>query len=463
MYLLYNVVLILGSILALPFYSFKMITAGKYRRSFLQKLGFLPKKLTECLDGKSPIWFHAVSVGEVLSSISIIRMIRDRYPNRKIILSTVTETGNYTANSRLTGIDSIIYFPLDYPWVVKRVIDAVNPLLFVIVDTDIWPNFLRELRKQQIPSIIINGRVSPRSYRGHRWFKWFFKAVLECLSFFSMQSKVDSDRIIRSGADATRVVTTGNLKFDQTVPDLTEAEKERLLASMGLKPDQRVFIAGSTHKGEEDIVLDVFEVLKGEYPDLVLILAPRNPERFTEVENLASQRSLNCVRKTRGKERMGGSPTAPTEVIILDTIGELCKIYSVGLLVFVGGSLVKIGGHNLLEPAAYKKAVIFGPYMHNFLEISGVLKDSGGGIQVRNKDEFLFQARRLLGDPSLLHRLGEAAYSVIEKNQGATLRNMEIIDRFIRPIDVGSPRLKGHVATCPSMRKEGEKDGARLR
>jgi 3-deoxy-D-manno-octulosonic-acid transferase len=430
MYLLYNLILILASIFALPFYSFKMITAGKYRRSVLQKLGFLPKNLTECLAGKSPIWLHAVSVGEVLSSISIIRMIRDRYPNHKIILSTVTETGNYTANSRIREVESIIYFPLDYPWVVKRVIDAVNPRLFVIVDTDIWPNFLRELRKRQVPSIIINGRVSPRSYRGYRWFKWFFKTVLECLSIFSMQSKVDSDRIISSGADATKVVTTGNLKFDQTVPDLTEAEKQRLLDSTGLKPGQRVFIAGSTHKGEEEIVLDVFESLKGEYPDLVLILAPRNPERFTEVENLVSQRSLNCARKTRVKS---SSDSADTEVIILDTIGELCKMYSIGLLVFVGGSFVKIGGHNLLEPAAYKKAVMFGPYMHNFLEISRVLKDSGGGVQVRNKDEFLFQARRLLGDLSLLRHLGEAAYSVIEKNQGATLRNMEIINRFVSP------------------------------
>ncbi|MEW6614226.1 MAG: 3-deoxy-D-manno-octulosonic acid transferase [Thermodesulfobacteriota bacterium] len=433
MYLLYNLILILALIFALPFYLFKMITAGKYRRSVLQKLGFLPKKLTENLAGKNPIWLHAVSVGEVLSSISIIRMIRDRYPNHKIILSTVTEAGNYTANSRIIEAESIIYFPLDYPWVVKRVIDAVNPRLFVIVDTDIWPNFLRELKKRYVPSIIINGRVSPRSYRRYKWFKWFIKVVLECLSVFSMQSKVDSDRIISSGADATKVITTGNLKFDQTVPDLTEAEKEGLLDSMEIKPYRKVFIAGSTHKGEEEIVLDVFEALKGEYPDLVLILAPRNPERFREVENLASQRSLNCTRKTRVKEHSGGLRTATAEVIILDTIGELCKIYSIGLLVFVGGSFVKIGGHNLLEPAAYKKAVIFGPYMHNFLEISRVLKDSGGGVQVRNKDEFLFQARKLLGDPSLLRHLGEAAYSVIEKNQGATLRNMEIIDRFIRP------------------------------
>ncbi|MFH1625789.1 MAG: 3-deoxy-D-manno-octulosonic acid transferase [Pseudomonadota bacterium] len=430
MYLLYNFLLLLGSILVLPLYLFKMITTGKYRRSALQKLGYLPTRLTRDLAGESPLWFHAVSVGEVLSSASIIRMIKEKYPNHKIILSTVTETGNHTAKSRLTGIDSIIYFPLDYRCVVKRVIAAINPRLFVIVDTDIWPNFLRELKKRRVPSIIINGRVSPRSYRRYRCFKWFFKTVLEHISLFSMQSLVDSDRIIKSGADASKVMTTGNLKFDQEVPDLADLEKERLLYSMDLKPTQKVFIAGSTHRGEEEIVLDVFEELKREYSDLVLLLAPRNPERFTEVENLVSARNLTCVRKTRIKT---SSNPAVREVIILDTIGELSRIYSIGLFAFVGGSFVKVGGHNLLEPAGYKKAVIFGPYMHNFSEISQVLKDSGGGIQVRHKDEFVFHARRLLDDPSLLHSLGEAAYGVIERNQGATLRNMEIVDRFITP------------------------------
>jgi 3-deoxy-D-manno-octulosonic-acid transferase len=407
-----------------------MIVAGKYRKSLFQKLGFLPKKLVEELEGESLVWLHAVSVGEVLSSVSIVKMIREEHPDLRIVLSTVTETGNYTADSKLTGIDVIIFFPLDYTWVVRRVIRAISPRLFILVETDIWPNFLRELKKHKVPSIIINGRVSPRSYRRYVWFKGFFKGVFEDISIFSMQSDVDSDRIIRSGADRSRVVTTGNLKFDQEVPDITEVEKESILDSMGLKPTHKVFIAGSTHRGEEEIVLDVFEDLRREHPHLVLILAPRNPERFVEVEHLLSKRNLIWVRRTKSST---SSNSDDIEVILLDTIGELFKIYSVGLLIFVGGSLVKIGGHNLLEPAAFKKMVIFGPYVHNFLEISRVLKDSGGGIQVRDKDEFLFHARRLLNDLSLLHDLGEAAYSVIEENRGSTLRNMEIINRFISP------------------------------
>ncbi len=427
-YPLYNLVLILGSILVLPFYLFKMIATGKYRRSLLQRLGFLPGKLVEDLSGETVVWIHAVSVGEVLSSLSLIGMIKEKHPNAKILVSTVTETGNYTANSRLTGVDAVIFFPLDYTWVVKRVIRAINPRLFILVETDIWPNFLRELRRRKVPSMIVNGRVSPRSYRRYVWFKWFFKVIFQNISVFSMQSNVDYDRITGVGADRSRVVTTGNLKFDQEVPEISDAEKMRILNSMGLKPTCKVFVAGSTHRGEEEIVLDVFEDIRTECPDLVLILAPRNPERFVEVGNILSKRSLIWVRRT--DHPMPADPE-DRDVVLLDTIGELCGTYSIGCLVFVGGSFVKVGGHNLLEPAAYKKAVIFGPHMHNFLEISGVLKDSGGGVQVRDKDEFILQTRRLLNDPSLLKDLGEAAYGVIRKNQGATLRNMEIIDRFI--------------------------------
>ena len=428
MYLAYNLMLIVGSILALPLYSFKMMSTGKYRVSLLDKFGFLSKETLEDLAGGDIVWLHAVSVGEVLSCTSIVRKIREEHTHIRILVSTVTETGNRMANSILTGVDAVIFFPFDYKWVVRRVIRAISPRLFILVETDIWPNFLRELKTRNVPSIMINGRVSPRSYRGYRFFRRFFQRVLDSIIVFSMQSSVDSHRIVGSGGDMSRVEVTGNLKFDQEFIDIADPEREIMLSSMGLSPTQKVFIAGSTHKGEEEIVLDVFEDLKRESPDLVLILAPRNPERFTEVEDLVSQRRLNWLRKTRSNE---SSNPRGIDVIILDTIGELSKVYSIGLLVFVGGSLVKTGGHNLLEPAAYKKAVLFGPYMHNFLEISRVLKDSGGGIQVRNKDEFLFHARRLLKDPSLLHDLGEAAYSVIEKNRGATLRNMEIINSFI--------------------------------
>ena len=428
MYLLYNLLLILGSVFALPFYLLKMITTGKYRSSFLQKFGFLPKEIIKRISKGDIVWLHAVSVGEVLSCISVIKRIRTDHPNIKILLSTVTETGNYTANTKLTDVDAVIFFPLDFRWIVRRVINAVTPRVFIIIETDIWPNLLRELRKRKVPSIMVNGRVSPRSHRGYCLFKGFFKSVLAGISIFSMQSDVDSDRIIDSGADVSRVIVTGNLKFDQKVPVINEADKNSILASMGIRSTQNVFIAGSTHKGEEEVVLDVFENLKKEWPELVLILAPRNPERFTEVEGLVSLRSLNFVRKTKISEY---SDSKAMDVIILDTIGELSKVYSIGSLVFVGGSLAKTGGHNLLEPAAYGKAVLFGPHVYNFSEISEVLKESGGGIQVENKEEFLFHGRRLLDDPFLLQKLGESAYNVIETNRGATLRNMDIINRFI--------------------------------
>jgi len=428
MYLLYNLVLTLGSLLVLPFYLFKIVVTGKYRRSFLHRLGFLPKGLVDDLCGENIVWLHAVSVGEVLSALSLIRRIKEENPDVRILVSTVTETGNHMAKSRLADVDAVIFFPLDFTWVVKRVIRAICPRLFILVETDIWPNFLRELGKHNVPCIIINGRVSPRSYRRYMRFKWFFRAVLGNISIFSMQSEVDCYRIIESGADRSRVVTTGNLKFDQQIPGLTEVEKESILSSMGLKAASKVFVAGSTHRGEEEIVLDVFTELRREHPDLVLILAPRNPERFVEVEDVLFKRDFIWIRRTRGN---ASSDWGSVEVILLDTMGELSEIYSIGLLVFVGGSFVRVGGHNLLEPAAHKKAVMFGPHMHNFLEISGVLKDSGGGIQLKDKDEFLFHARRLLNDSSLLRNLGEAAYSVIERNRGATLRNMEIINRFI--------------------------------
>ncbi|MDY7030648.1 MAG: glycosyltransferase N-terminal domain-containing protein, partial [Thermodesulfobacteriota bacterium] len=306
--------------------------------------------------------------------------------------------------------------------------DRISPSVFIIVETDLWPNFLKQLKKREIPSLIVNGRISPRSYQRYKTFKWFFTRVFENISFYSMQSYIDSERLIKCGAVASRVMITGNLKFDQEIPSVTDAEKNKLLDSIGLTREQKIFIGGSTHKGEEEIILDVYEELKGEYKDIVLILAPRNPERFHEVENIISKRNLNWIRRTMCDASL--SPGS-IDVILLDTIGELSKIYSIGLLVFVGGSFAEIGGHNLLEPAAHTKAVLFGPYMYNFTEISGLLKESGGGIQVKDKSEFLFHARRLLDDHSLLRELGEKAYSIIEEHRGATLRNTEIINGFI--------------------------------
>ncbi len=393
-----------------------------------QKLGFLPPHLLLKLSGSRPVWIHAVSVGEVTAAIPLIQEIKKRYPSQKIILSTVTVTGNYTATIRAREVDAVIYFPLDYPFIVKRVIRQIKPKLFIILETELWPNILRELKRNNIPSVVVSGRISNRSYHKYRWGRFFFSKVLDSIHVFCMQTEVDTRRIINIGADKDRVTTVGNLKFDQCVPTITTEEKENLYNMLSLKEGQTIFIAGSTHKGEENIVLEVFKNLKKTYEDLILILAPRHPERFNEVADILSHQKLRSIKKTKIKM---GQKSNHYDIILLDTIGELSKLYSIGTIIFVGGSLVSTGGHNVLEPVAYKKAVIFGPHMDNFSEISRCLRESGGGFQVDNQEEFLSQAEMLLQNDADRAKLGEKAFEVIAHNQGAINKSMEVIERLL--------------------------------
>jgi 3-deoxy-D-manno-octulosonic-acid transferase len=243
-----------------------------------------------------------------------------------------------------------------------------------------------------------------------------------------MQTEVDAQRIIDIGAPRDRVITVGNLKFDQSFPTLTSAEKAQLYHMLFIPEDQKIFIAGSTHRGEEDIILDIFKLLKKRHTDLILLLAPRHPERFNEVSNLINRHRLRGIRKTSLSKQLQANRH---DVILLDTIGELSKLYSIGTIIFVGGSLVEIGGHNVLEPAVYKKAVLFGPHMDNFLEISGYLKNNGGGLQVQNKEELFAYSEKLLSDDTLRNELGEKAFEIISHNQGTIEKAMEIIGKFI--------------------------------
>ncbi|KPJ59333.1 MAG: hypothetical protein AMJ42_02045 [Deltaproteobacteria bacterium DG_8] len=427
MYLIYNILLFIISFLLSPFILFSVLSERKYRKGLSQKLGFLPQHLLLNLSGDRPVWIHAVSVGEVMATIPLLQEIKKRYPSQKIVLSTVTVTGNYTATIKAREVDVVIYFPFDYPFIVKRVIKKINPRLFITLETEIWPNFLRELKNNNIPSVVISGRISNHSYHKYRWSRFFFSKVLNNIDAFCMQTEVDTKRIIDIGAKADRVITVGNLKFNQCVPTLSPDEVANLYSILNLNEGQRVFIAGSTHKGEEDIVLEVFKSLKKSYEDLVLVLAPRHPERFDEVANILSRHRLPSIKKT---EINMGKRGNHHDVILLDTIGELSKLYSIGTIIFVGGSLVSTGGHNVLEPVAYKKAVIFGPHMENFSEISRSLRASGGGLQVHNREEFLSQAKMLLQNDTVRDKLGEQAFKVIAHNQGAIKKVMEVIERI---------------------------------
>jgi len=428
LYFFYNLLILL----TIPIVAGSLVLRMKYRKGFLQRIGIIPKEVRSQLKGSRPVWLHAVSVGEVIASIPIIKKIKQQHPNLKIVLSTITNTGNYTARQKIPELDSIIFFPYDYLFIVNRVISIINPCIFIHTETEIWPNFLWALERHRISSVIINGRISKNSSRRYKMFGWFFKKVFNKVSIFGMQSSVDYQRVLDMGVDPKKILLTGNMKFDQSNPDFTKQKKNRLLNDLNLSHENKVLIAGSTHSGEEEIILNVFKQLIEGYPQLVLILAPRHPERFHDVEKLVKERGLNVIRKTQITKK---NLSLHSQVILLDTIGELSIAYGLGDVIFVGGSLVDIGGHNILEPLVYKKPVIFGSYMQNFSDIARLLIESEAGILVKTKEDLLSQAEKLLRDEKTAKKLGKKGFAVIRRHQGATEKNMEIINRFIKAAD----------------------------
>lgn len=428
MFLIYNFLLIVTSLFLSPFLLIMLALRPKYRKGLVQKLGFLPGDIRALLKGRQPLWIHAVSVGEVMAALPLIRELKKKFPGEKIVISTVTDTGNYTARQQVKAADVVIFFPLDYPGIVGKIISQVNPRLFITLETEIWPNFLHELNRHRIPAVMVSGRISSNSYRQYRFFSFFFRKVLGNISFFCMQSQTDAERIIAMGAQPDRITVTGNLKLNLNIPIRIPEDRKGIFSKLNLSETQNILVAGSTHRGEEEVILTAFRELKKEFPDLVLILAPRHPERFPEVAALLASRGCRSVRRTEITPPAGAGDA---EVILLDTIGELFTIYSIGTVIFIGGSLVPIGGHNVLEPAIYKKAILFGPHMDNFLEISQILLEKGAGICVKNEKELRAQARKLLLDGDLRESLGNAALEVIEENQGALRKSVEVIEQFL--------------------------------
>ncbi len=419
MYVIYNIVLVLATLVLSPYILFKLATVPKYRGGITQKLGRVRKGVMKFLkDGSRPIWVHAVSVGEVMAAHPLIRDLRKKYPGRRLILSTVTVTGNLTAKQRVPEADAVFYFPFDYPWIVRRVIGKINPAIVLIAETELWPNFFRELKRQGIPSALINGRISPRSFGNYRKFRRFFSQVFENVTLFCMQSEEDASRIMEIGANPAKVIVTGNLKFDQKIPVSSQAP-------ITIASGRKVITAGSTHRGEETILLDTFIRLRKKHPDLVLILAPRHPERFEEVGGLITNAGFECQRRTNLKGPV-------KDIVLLDTIGELRSFYGLCDIAFVGGSLVKVGGHNLLEPAAMKKPVLFSRYMFNFKEISEEIVRAGGGLMVKDKEDLYHQLDNLLSDKRQADAMGLKAFRVIETNSGATARTINAFSGLLR-------------------------------
>ncbi len=413
----------------LLFLAIRLIRHPAYRTGMGERFGhYAPLKRAA---GQRLLWIHAVSVGEVLSAGVLLGRLRDRYPDCLLILSTGTPTGRATAEAQWIVqkrlVDRVVYFPFDFPWVVRRAIRAFSPSLFLFLETELWPNFLRALAERDVPALLVNGRISPASFSRYKMIRPLLRPLFDDIRFLSMQTVEDAERIIALGAPPSRVVCTGNMKYDQAAAAPSKTPDE-LRNELGLRMGSPfLFIAGSLHPGEEGPVIAAYARLSAEFPTLVLLIAPRHLTRLDEVEREIRAHGLRPVRKTKIV-----SVHRPGEVIVLDTFGELASLYGVADLIFVGGSLVPIGGHNVLEAAAFRKVVLFGPHMENFREIAGRLLIVGGAIEIANADEMAAQMRALLHDPDRRRARGEAAWRVVMENRGAVERNLEQIARWIR-------------------------------
>jgi 3-deoxy-D-manno-octulosonic-acid transferase len=386
----------------------------------------------QSLNFKRPVWVHAASVGEVFCSVPLLKRIKKEFPHREIVLTTMTSTGNEAARTHLPEADRVLFFPIDHPLALRRVIKKIHPSLLLIAETELWPNLLRSCGRRGFPIVLFNGRISEKSFRGYLFFKFLFKKCLNYVSLFLMQTKEDQARIIEIGADPEKTKVTGNLKFDQTFPSFNQEALSNLAKSTGLQGREKILIAGSTHSGEEEILLGLFKELRKADPYLVFILAPRHLQRLEEVEGILTKESIPWVRRTSIAVDQGHPERKELPaVILLDTMGELMSLYSIGTLVFVGGSLVPVGGHNPLEPLFFKKCVFFGPYMFHFSEISRRLVEEGGAIQANGIEDLATHMKRLLKDDRTRRDIGERGYQFLQKHRGATERMFEKIRPYL--------------------------------
>jgi 3-deoxy-D-manno-octulosonic-acid transferase len=423
--LIYNVIILLTLPVAIAYLAVQLLIHKKYRESVLPRLGFLSHVIKEDPGRKPVFWIHAVSVGEVMAVTPLVRRLREVYPRGRLLVSTVTQTGQATARQKLPEADLVFYFPFDLPWVVRKVIQRIRPTIFVFLETEIWPNFLFALARAGVPAVMVNGRISEKSYRGYRLLGMFFRKVLEAVSLFSVQTDLDKERLIALGVDAQRVVKTGNMKYDQAVGPVSESPKE-IRRVLKLPSPCDLIIAGSTHSGEEEMLASCYRRLSQTYPQVRLLLAPRHLERLEKIEEMLRHQKLKPVRKTKMESSEFSSISADT-VILLDTLGELQQLYGAADLVFVGGSLVPIGGHNVLEPAALAKPVLFGPYTQNCYEIAQLLLDRGAACRVRNEDHLYDQICFLLDHPEQSAKMGIQAKEVVFEQQGIVEKNLALL------------------------------------
>ncbi len=484
-----------AAIVTSPYWIVQGLRHGKYFSNLKERLGFSFPGLSALPASRAgAIWIHAVSVGEVLSGVALAQQLKAKYPGRPLVISTTTLTGNALARERMKFADAVIYFPLDYAFSVRRVLEAVRPSLVIVLETEIWPNFLREAAKRKVPVLFVSGRISDRSFaRYQKYFRWagfylrpFLRSALGFAGAFLMQSEVDADRVRALGAPGDRVFVSGNLKYDQAMPAPTPLAHwlEGEIARGGRRP---LIVAGSVVSTEEPLALIAFGVVQGEFPDAFLVMAPRKPEFFQQAADFIHESRRKFVRRSElrisgngievaagagqglkpqtpgtsyvapegashkdalvvdgvdydrvGARSVGGAQTyvgavipRDVTVLLLDSIGELASLYGLADCALVGGSLVESGGHNILEPAAFGKVPVFGPSMENFAEMASRFVSAKAAVQVESPEDAGVAWIELLRDPERQRAMSETAKRLVDESRGATARAMDEIAKHL--------------------------------
>ena len=423
MQFLYNIAAILVVILIIPVFMIRSVREKGFVERIRQSLGIFPEHALDKVAKKHCIWVHAASVGEIVATSPLIKEFHKEFPQTPILVSVVTTSGYEMANRIIKDADAIIYFPLDLPFLAGRVLRRIHPRVFLPVETELWPNFLKTARQMHIPVMMVNGRISDRSVKQYKYLNSLLTDMIGTVTKFAMQSDIDADYIMRLGAPPELVTVTGNTKFDQTYTDVSPEEKAVIIHEMGLEKAEGILLAGSTHRGEEDFVLKAFKALREKHDKAKLVIAPRELLRTQEVIHLCKRAGFTVTTRTKQQEK--GPQDA--DIVILDTIGELGKVYSVGDVVYVGGSLITHGGHNILEPAAHGKAIIVGHYMFNFKDTHALFKKREACITVNNAQELANEVVNLFDDEDYRRRLEKETLAIVGENKGASRKSAIIL------------------------------------
>lgn len=418
MTLLYDLLFLIFALLYFPY----VLWRGKWHRDFGMRFGFWAPELKTRLAAARNIWFHAVSVGEVAAVAGLVQRVKQSFPRCGIVVSTVTATGHQLAKSRLPPDVVVIYAPLDLSLSVRRYVRLINPVLYVAAETEIWPNLFYALAKSKVPVVQVNGRISDATYQRYRLVRLLLRPVLNCVNLFCVQTQLDAQRILSLGVPAGKVQVTGNLKFDDLVTD-GNLKREQV----GFADRDVIWTAGSTHPGEEAIVLAVFAKLLPEYPNLKLVLTPRHVERSDAVARLAKENGFDALRSSLQHQQ----PRRVESVLLVDTIGQLRALYQLSDMVFVGKSLTARGGQNIIEPAIFGKPIVVGPHLENFRQAMDLLRQAQGIVEVDNQDQLQEVLKNWLEHPRVAAEQGQRAKAALSAHRGATDRTFQLLSSFL--------------------------------